>query len=174
MRSAAMVIKYVLAAIAATAVAACAAMGLVHQPVEGNQMKQSVTYLHLLRKTPFFTALDRSQLKWVIDHSTEWEVGAGVEISNRLDGTGYLWVLLDGGWQVEQGGKVYPAGHADPAKWYGGAQAALLPSDSRLVANQHSYVMRIARADFEQMLQQRFAFDAHLRQGEAFYADLPR
>jgi hypothetical protein len=91
-----------------------------------------------------------------------------------MDGADNLWVLLDGGWQVEQGGKGYPADHADPAKWYGGAQAALLPADSRLVANQHSYVMRIARADFEQMLQQRFAFDAHLRQGEAFYAALPR
>jgi hypothetical protein len=159
--------KYLTAAIAAGAATIAIAMGV--QPREPGQMKKSVTYPHLLKKTPFFTALDKSQLKWVIEHSTEWEAQAGMEVSNRLDANEHIWVLLDGGWQVEQGGKVLKAGHADPAKWYGGRQVALLPADSRLIANQHSYVMRISRVDFEEMLSRRFDFAEHLRQGEAFY-----
>jgi hypothetical protein len=132
-------------------------------------MKQSVTYLHLLTKTPFFTQLDKTQLKWVISHSPEWEAPAGIEISNRRDANDHIWILLDGGWQIEQGGQVLKAGHADPAKWYGGQHAELLPADSRLVTNQHSYVMRIRRADFEDMLRQGFNFTEHLQQGQAFY-----
>jgi hypothetical protein len=133
------------------------------------QMKQSVTYLHLLKETPFFTRLDKSQLKWVIAHSTEWEAPAGMEVSNRLDANGHLWILLDGGWQVEQGGRVYKSGHADAAKWYGGEYAELLPSDSRLVTNQHSYVMQIARTDFNEMLKLGFDFSEHLQEGKLFY-----
>lgn len=168
-----MVIKYLLAALAATAFAASAAVGLsFHNAKAAPAMKQSTTYLHLLRKTPFFTQLDRNQLKWVIAHSTEWEAQPGTEISNRLDAADHVWVLLDGGWQVEQGGKAYAAGHADPAKWYGGASAAMLPADSRLVATAHSYVMRIRRGDLDEMLKRGFAFDAHLRQGAAFYAGM--
>lgn len=161
--------KYLTAAAAAGAATLAIAMGI--QPPQQGGMKQSVTYLHLLKKTPFFTALDKEQLKWVIAHSTEWEAQAGMEVSNRLDANDHLWVLLDGGWQVEQGGRVLPAGHADPAKWYGGRHVALLPPDSRLIANRHSYVMRIARADFEEMLNRRFDFAEHLRQGEAFYGE---
>lgn len=133
-------------------------------------MKQSVTYLHLLTKTPFFTRLDKSQLQWVIDHSTEWEASAGMEVSNRRDASDHIWILLDGGWQIEQGGQVFKAGHADPAKWYGGPYAKLLPDDSRLVTNQHSYVMRIGRVDFEAMLQRGFNFTGHLQQGRDFYS----
>ncbi|KQV78529.1 hypothetical protein ASD15_22240 [Massilia sp. Root351] len=117
-------------------------------------MKQSTTHLHLLRNTLFFTRLERSQLQWVIAHSTEWEVQPGTEISKRLDAADHLWVLLDGGWQVAQRGRTYPAGHAD----------------SRLVATTHSYVMPIRRSDFDEMLKRGFDFDAHLRQGAAFYA----
>ena len=36
-------------------------------------MEPSVTYLHLLKHTPFFTNLTTAQLRWVIDHSREWE-----------------------------------------------------------------------------------------------------
>ncbi len=161
--------KYLLSGLAACAATVALAFKLPDAANPENHMKQSVTYLHLLKNTPFFTRLDKAQLKWVIAHSSEWEAEAGMEISNRLDASQYLWVLLDGGWQVEQGGHIYLAGHADPAKWYGGAQAALLPPDSRLVAKQHSYVMRIARADFDEMLRQQFNFDEHLRAGEVFY-----
>jgi hypothetical protein len=162
------VAKYLTAAIAAGAATIAIAMGI--QPQDQTHMKKSVTYLHLLKKTPFFTRLDKRQLKWVIDHSSEWEAQAGMEVSNRLDANDHIWVLLDGGWQVEQGGQVLKAGHADPAKWYGGRHVALLPADSRLIANQHSYVMRIARADFDEMLGRQFDFAEHLRQGEAFYS----
>jgi hypothetical protein len=132
-------------------------------------MKQSVTYLHLLKKTPFFTRLDKPQLQWVIDHSTEWETSAGMEVSNRRDANEHIWILLDGGWQIEQGGQVLKAGHADAAKWYGGVHAELLPADSRLVTNQHSYVMRIHRTDFDNMLRRGFDFNQQLQQGQAFY-----
>ncbi|WP_411571660.1 hypothetical protein [Pectobacterium cacticida] len=40
-------------------------------------MKSSITYLHLLRYTQFFTQLDTGQLRWVIQHSREWEVQPG-------------------------------------------------------------------------------------------------
>nr|WP_315252844.1 hypothetical protein [uncultured Duganella sp.] len=156
------IVRYLLAAALAIAISGCTTPQEPH-------MKQSVTYLHLLKKTPFFTRLDKDQLRWVIAHSTEWEAQAGMEVSNRLDANDHIWILLDGGWQVEQGGQVLKAGHADAAKWYGGQHVALLPPDSRLIANQHSYVMRIARADFEEMLKRRFDFTAHLQQGEAFY-----
>lgn len=164
--------KYMIAAAAAGAATIAIAMGVsADDPARQKQMKQSVTYLHLLKKTPFFTRLDKAQLKWVIDHSTEWEAQAGMEVSNRLDANDHLWVLLDGGWQVEQGGRVLKAGHADPAKWYGGLRVELLPPDSRLIANQHSYAMRIARADFEEMRRRRFDFAEHLQQGVAFYSE---
>lgn len=163
--------RQLFASAAAGLTTAALALGLpLHAPsIEGSQMKKSVTYLHLLRKTPFFTALSKPQLQWVIDHSTEWEAKAGMEVSNRADAAEHIWVLLDGGWQVEQGGKTVAAGHADAAKWYGGVQPELLPADSRLVANGHSYVMRIRRADFNDMLERQFDFAAHLQQGLAFY-----
>ena len=137
-----------------------------------NGMKQSVTYLHLLRHTPFFTALTTEQLTYVIDHSTEWEAKAGQEISNGAQAGDYLWVLLDGGWQVEHAGRISASGHDSPGKWYGGVPSAMPPADSRLVANQHSYVMRIARRDLEQMLSMGFSFGRHLQQGAGFYAGL--
>jgi len=161
--------RYFLCVVAACAATVALALNLPANDQQENHMKKSVTYLNLLRHTPFFTRLSTPQLKWVIAHSTEWEAEAGMEVSNRAGADEYLWVLLDGGWQVEQGGHVFKAGHADAAKWYGGTKAALLPPDSRLVANQHSFVMRIRTADFEEMLRQRFDFDEHLRAGEAFY-----
>lgn len=137
-------------------------------------MQASVTYLYLLRKTPFFTQLNTAQLRDVIAHAQEWEVRAGTPIATSGDGDGAVWILLDGGWQVEAGGKVYPALHDEAGKWYGGAavQGAVLPS--RLVVNQHSYVMRISAGDFARMREQGFDFDAHLRQGLAFYARILR
>jgi len=135
-------------------------------------MKQSITYLHLLRHTPFFTALTTGQLKYVIAHSTEWEAAAGQEVSNGVQASDDMWVLLDGGWQVELEGRVAASGHDSPGKWYGGVLSALPPQDSRLVTSQHSYVMRIARRDLEQMLSLGFPFGRHLQQGAAFYAGL--
>lgn len=159
--------RYLIASLAAGV--ASVAIALSGCTVQEPHMKKSVTYLHLLKKTPFFTRLDKQQLKWVIDHSTEWEALAGMEVSNRLDANDYIWILLDGGWQVEQGGQVLTAGHADAAKWYGGEHVELLPPDSRLISNQHSYVMRINRADFKDMLNRGFDFNQHLQQGEVFY-----
>lgn len=157
--------------VAAAAAAAVAAFCLSAGAGE-NGMKQSVTYLHLLRHTPFFTALNKQQLQYVIAHSTEWEVRAGQLISTGAEAADTMWVLLDGGWQVEQAGRTTPSGHASPGKWHGGVLAALPPAASRLVANQHSYVMRIARRDLEQMLSQGFDFGRHLQQGAGFYAGL--
>ena len=129
----------------------------------------STTYLHLLAKTPFFTALSREQLQYVIDHSREWRVAAGAEIANSSEAPDNFWVLLDGGWQVEHAGKVQKAGHADPAKWYGGPDMAMLPGASKLAATAQSYVMTIRLADLQAMKQQGFAFDRHIQDGMAFY-----
>ena len=133
------------------------------------QAKPSVTYLHLLAKTPFFTALDKSQLQWAIDHSREWSVARGSEISSSTLGPDNFWVLRDGGWQIEHGGAPIRAGHADPAKWYGGAGLHALGRGSKLVAAASSYVMHIRQADLEEMLRRGFAFDRHLQDGLAFY-----
>lgn len=147
------------------------------RPAPGDPaMKSSVTYLHLLRKTPFFTALDTGQLRWTIDHSREWEAEAGTVIASCDSGDrggndagaheDAFWILLDGGWRLEVDGQVHPAGHADPGKWFS-AVAARGPC--RLVATEHSYVMRITRADMDDMLSRRFGFDQHLREGWAYY-----
>jgi hypothetical protein len=161
-----------LRSLATVAAVAAAVAFCLSACAEEKGMKQSVTYLHLLRHTPFFTALSKEQLQYVIAHSTEWEARAGQEISNGAEASDFMWVLLDGGWQVEQAGRVSASGHSSPGKWYGGVPSAMPPADSRLVANQHSYVMRIARRDLEQMLADGFDFGSHLQQGAGFYAGL--
>jgi hypothetical protein len=155
----------VLAAFAAWSLPGCAATAA--PPRAG--FKASTTYLHLLAKTPFFTALTREQLQWVIDHSKEWRVNAGTEISSSAEAPDNFWVLLDGGWQVEFDGRYAPAGHADSAKWYGGDAFAALSGPSRLTATAQSYVMSIRNADLEAMRTQGFAFDQHLQDGMRFY-----
>lgn len=132
-------------------------------------MKESVTWLHLLRHTPFFTELNKQQLRWVIDHSKEWEVQPGTVIATVEVGQALaddMWILLDGGWQLETCGRLYPAGHSDPAKWYSALDVA---NPSRLVTTQKSFVMRIKRSDMNEMLRQGFAFNAHLQSGMEFY-----
>jgi hypothetical protein len=143
-----------------------------HAGDEGNIMKASTTYLYLLRKTPFFMGLDKQQLQWTIEHSREWEAQAGTVVADcasagqhERDG-GDFWILLDGRWQVERDGEVYPSGHADPGKWF---SASEVHGDCRLVVTEHGYVMKITRADMDEMLSRGFAFDRHLQQGRAYY-----
>ncbi|WP_043419740.1 hypothetical protein [Cupriavidus basilensis] len=137
---------------------------------QGKPMKASKTYLYLLRKTPFFTSLNTSQLRWTIDHSREWEVERGTVITQCAGASAAdAWVLLDGGWQLEHEGRAYPAGHADPGKWFSARQAS---GTCRLVATGHGYVMQIARAEFDAMLAQGFAFDKHLDAGCRYYAEI--
>lgn len=135
-------------------------------------MKASTTYLYLLRKTPFFTSLDTQQLRWTIEHSREWEVQAGTVLVScepgqpEQDHDGDFWILLDGRWQVEHDGQSYPSGHADAGKWFSTSEAH---GDCRLVVTEHSYVMKITRADMNDMVSRGFAFNAHLRQGHTYY-----
>ncbi|GAB2921852.1 hypothetical protein GCM10027093_71000 [Paraburkholderia jirisanensis] len=132
-------------------------------------MKASITYLHLLRKTPFFTGLDTVQLRWTIDHSQEWEAKARTVIVDCASGSepkDDIWILLDGGWRVETNHGVYPAGHADAGKWFSAAQA---DGTCRLVTTEHSYVMKITRADMDDMLARGFRFNTHLQAGEVYY-----
>jgi hypothetical protein len=89
---------YLLALIASMGTVMIAKGGHTPSAYGKSQMKQSVTYVHLLKKTPFFTRLDRAQLKWVIKNSTEWEVEAGAVISDSANASDFIWVLLDGGW----------------------------------------------------------------------------
>jgi hypothetical protein len=143
-----------------------------HAGDDGNTMKASTTYLYLLRKTPFFTSLDTQQLRWTIEHSREWEAQAGTVVAHCVQSQqeheqdGDVWVLLDGRWQVEHDGEVYPSGHADPGKWF---SASVAHGDCRLIVTEHSYVMKIARADMDDMLSQGFPFETHLLQGRAYY-----
>ncbi|WP_146136240.1 hypothetical protein [Pseudomonas simiae] len=84
-------------------------------------MKASVTYLHLLRHTPFFTKLDDEQLKWVIKHSRECDAPAGTVIDSRaerVNPSSDHWILLDGSWQVQTKTFSFTAGNDDPGKWY--------------------------------------------------------
>jgi len=155
-------------------VAACSWLGTADDDAPENAtMKPSVTYLHLLRHTPMFTRLDTSQLRWTIDHSREWEARASTVVAACAeDGTGRdddIWILLDGRWQVEENGRIHPSGHADPGKWFSGAATR---GACRLVTTEKSYVMKITRADMDDMLARGFAFDGHLREGEAYYASI--
>jgi hypothetical protein len=146
-----------------------------HVSEEGNIMKASTTYLYLLRKTPFFRSLGTQQLRWTIEHSHEWEAQAGTVVAHCAAGQqegGHdqdFWILLDGRWQVEHDGEVYPSGHADPGKWF---SASVAHGDCRLVVTEHSYVMKITRADMDDMLSQGFPFEMQLQQGRAYYRSM--
>lgn len=152
------------------ALAACAASAL-KQRAPKLPMKASITYLHLLRHTPFFTELDTDQLRWVIRHSREWEVQPGtLVVSDALasERAGY-WILLDGGWTLDYRGQTHASGHADPGKWF---EAGQLPGPYRLWAHEHSYVMQITAADMQAMLARGFPFQRHLEQGRDFYRSI--
>lgn len=134
-------------------------------------MKASITHLHLLRHTPFFTELDKNQLRWVIQHSHEWEVQPGTLLLSEAlasERAGY-WILLDGGWMLDYRGNAYSSGHADPGKWL---EAGQLPGAFQLSANTHSYVMHISSADMQTMLAQGFAFEHHIKSGRQWYRAL--
>jgi hypothetical protein len=138
-------------------------------------MEPSVTYLHLLKHTPFFTSLTTAQLRWVIGHSHEWEARASTVVA-ECDGDAAsgaqdqaIWILLDGGWQIEAAGHPHPADHASAGKWF---SAAVTDQPCRLVTTEHSYVMKIERADFDAMLAQGFAFGPHLDAGRRYYGEL--
>ena len=139
------------------------------------EMKPSVTYLHLLKHTPFFTSLTTEQLRWVIGHSHEWEAQPATVVTqcdSSARGTASyqgIWILLDGGWQIEYGQQSYPAGHASAGKWF---SATVTDRPCSLVTTEHSYVMKIERADFDAMLEQGFAFDPHLDAGRRYYSEL--
>jgi hypothetical protein len=136
-------------------------------------MKPSITYLHLLRHTPFFTALSTAQLQWVIDRSHEWEADAGAVIAkcdHGVEPDAPYWILLDGGWQVEHAGSTFRSGHAAPGKWFSAAEAQ--GESCVLMTNEHSYVMRIERADMLAMLDQQFGFRTHLDRGIDYYRSI--
>jgi hypothetical protein len=148
--------------------AACGQRGQAEQ--ESRAMKASTTYLYLLRKTPFFTSLSTEQLRWTIGHSREWEAEAGTVVTQNPDPSGDVWILLDGAWQLEYAGRRYPSGHADPGKWFSAGLANEAHGAWRLVATEHSYVMKINRAEFDAMLRRGFAFEVHLDSGHRYYA----
>lgn len=135
-------------------------------------MIPQTTYLHLLKNTPFFTALTRPQLRWVIDHSHEWEVREGTVVASCAAGepaSDDFWILLDGAWRVEADGKQHAAGNANAGKWF---SATLASGACQLVATEKSYVMKIARADMDAMLAQGFEFGSHLCAGKTYYQTL--
>jgi hypothetical protein len=132
-------------------------------------MRASTTHLYLLRRTPFFTGLSTEQLRYVIGHSREWEAQAATVVAGSADEADDVWILLDGGWQVQYEGRSYPSGHASPGKWYSPRR---LDGDCVLLTTEHSYVMKIARADFDAMIEEGFAFQKHLDAGIAYYRSI--
>ncbi|MFM0735245.1 hypothetical protein PQQ52_32685 [Paraburkholderia sediminicola] len=161
-------------------IAACDARQQAQSPeasvaTRSTTMKPSVTYLHLLKHTPFFTSLTTEQLRWVIGHSHEWEAQPGTVVAQCDDhahgaaSDRGMWILLDGGWQIEYGQQSYPAAHASAGKWF---SAAVTDRPCSLVTTEHSYVMKIERADFDAMLEQGFAFGPHLDAGRRYYSEL--
>ncbi|HEY2604458.1 hypothetical protein P0D88_28680 [Paraburkholderia sp. RL18-103-BIB-C] len=137
-------------------------------------MEPSVTYLHLLKHTPFFTSLTTEQLRWVIGHSHEWEALAGTVVAQCDGGAAdardqAFWILLNGGWQIEAGGHAHAADHASAGKWF---SATVTNHSCRVVITEHSYVMKIERTEFDAMLAQGFAFGPHIEAGRRYYAEL--
>lgn len=158
-----------LALLATFGLAACGAQR-TSDATQEMTMKPSITYLHLLRHTPFFTALSADQLRWVIDHSREWETEAGSVIAkNDQTGTSAAdyWILLDGQWRLHYDGNTYPSGHAAPGKWFNIREAQ--GAHCALITTEHSYVMRISEADMNAMFKEGFAFDSHLEDGRKYY-----
>lgn len=159
-------------AVAASVLASCEALSYGANRNKDVAMIPQTTYLHLLKKTPFFNALTRPQLKWVIDHSREWEVQAGTVVGRCTTDEAVsddLWVLLDGGWKIVANGKQHVAGNADAGKWF---SASVAVQECQLVATEKSYVMKIVRADMDAMLAQGFSFGSHLDTGAAYYRGL--
>lgn len=127
--------------------------------------QQSVTHFHLLRQAPFFNGLDDDRLRWVIEHSREWKVIAGEEISTSNQGADSFWVLLDGGWEIESGTRRLLSGPAEAAKWYGGAEFHALDRPSRLVATVPGYVINLRWSDIERLRKQAPTVERHLGSG---------
>ena len=117
-------------------------------------MTPAVTYLHLLRHTPFFTSLNTAQLKWVIRHSEEWAVTTGGVIATHKGEPDY-WILLDGDWQLSCDQKSYPSKHDDAGKWF---NSNLVNKGCELIVTSPSYVMRIRAEDMQSMLSNGFDF----------------
>lgn len=70
---------------------------------------------------------------------------------------------------VVPGAFTYPAGHASAGKW---SSAAVTNKPCSLVTADHSYAMKIQRADFDAMLKQGLAFAPHLDAGRRYYSEL--
>ncbi|ABE30266.1 hypothetical protein Bxe_A2695 [Paraburkholderia xenovorans LB400] len=162
------------ACVLAATLGAAACSG-THEPDAAGRMtmRSAVTYRFLLRNTPFFTALSTEQLQWVIRHSHEWAADAGAVIAKCEDSRAPdapYWILLDGGWQVETGGRTFARGHADPGKWFSGSEGQ--GQSCQLVTNQFSYVMRIDHADMQHMLGRGFQLGSHLDSGARYYRSI--
>jgi len=124
-------------------------------------MTPSVTYLHLLRHTPFFTLLNSEQLKWVIEHSEEWAVTTGGVITNHKGDPDY-WILLDGTWQLSCDQQNHPSKHYYAVKWF---NPNIANDDCKLIATSPSYVMRIKSPVMHEMINRGFTFKHNLGTG---------
>jgi len=131
-------------------------------------MTPSVTYLHLLRHTPFFTSLTTDQLRWTINHSKEWQIKTAGVIATNKDDADY-WVLLDGGWQLSCNQNNHHSKHDEAGKWF---NPRVANKECQLIATSPSYVMRIKDVDMQDMLNKGFDFRHHLDAGFNYYHTL--
>jgi len=84
-------------------------------------MKPSITYVHLLAHTPFFTALSADQLRWVIDYPREGIPKPGQSLPRMIRPAHPLRMTgscATGQWRRHYDGNTYPSGHAAPGKWF--------------------------------------------------------
>ena len=76
-----------------------------------------------LRSLMLFEKLSDEQLTWLYDHSTEAAYAAGEILFTESEQTGWLWVLIEGEWQLSRtiGGQELPfTTSAQPGSWFGG------------------------------------------------------
>lgn len=117
-------------------------------------MQPSVTYLHLLRHTPFFKRLNNTQLRWVIRHSKEWKIDKDGVIATNQSTPDY-WLLLDGSWQLICQQQNFSTEKFHTKVWFHSSEIQL---PCELVATSPSFVMRIQHDDMQIMLENDFPF----------------
>ncbi|MEL0638531.1 hypothetical protein V6259_17410 [Marinomonas sp. TI.3.20] len=154
----------VLTVIVVVAINACS-KPLIADAMGNLTIRSSVTYLYLLRHTPFFTSLKKEELRWVIKHSKEWSVEQGGVVATNSSAPDY-WILLDGAWQLECGDKRYPSKNDDAGKWF---SSEVISEICKLVVTESSYVMQIPQTDMNDMIQKGFNFQEHLEAGLSYY-----
>ncbi|URV28959.1 hypothetical protein [Burkholderia gladioli] len=136
-------------------------------------IKPAVTYFYRLRGTQLSTALTTTQKERLFEHTKGWKPleisviatceNAAAEADTGID----YWILFDGRWPREYGGKKVFARHADAGKWF--VVFVSNGGNCRLVATVHSYVVRITQSDILSVFRNWLNFATRLEVGLEHY-----